>query len=170
MRTRDVGSRAPSRAVGDARVCDVEARADVSVPALPIVLLFVLVAVPVPILVAMVIMALLSPLVMPLGSDLKSKMDKAVSQQHYAEAEQYRVRLEELAEEKALAAEKEQHVSPKDSLGKVRIVIVILLVLLVRGEASSIIDFLGEVGHNYLYVVFVRARQAAGRGKPSLPT
>lgn len=48
-------------------------------------------------------------------------MDKAVSQQHYAEAEQFRVRLKELAEEKALAAEKEQHVSPKDSLGKVRI-------------------------------------------------
>lgn len=49
-------------------------------------------------------------------------MDKAVSQQHYAEAEQYRVRLKELGEEKALAAEKEQHASPvhgKDVAGKV---------------------------------------------------
>ena len=40
-------------------------------------------------------------------------MDTAVSQQRYAEAEQYRVRLEELVEEKALASEKEQHASPK---------------------------------------------------------
>ena len=113
----------------------------------------------------MVIVALLSPLLMPLDSDLKSKMDKAVSQQHYAEAEQYRVRLEELAEEKALAAEKEQHVSPKDSLGKVRIVIMILLALLVRGEASSIIGFLGEVGHNYLYVVFCSCEASRWAGK-----
>lgn len=56
-------------------------------------------------------------------SDISSRMDKAVSQQHYAEAEQFRVRLKELAEEKALAAEKEQHVSPKDSLGKVRLLL-----------------------------------------------
>lgn len=46
-------------------------------------------------------------------------MDKAVSQQHYAEAEQFRVRLTELGEEKALAAEKEQHASPKEATGKV---------------------------------------------------
>lgn len=47
-------------------------------------------------------------------------MDTAVSQQEYAKAEQYRVRLKELAEEKALATEKEQ-ASPRESTGKVRV-------------------------------------------------
>lgn len=45
-------------------------------------------------------------------SVVRSKMDTAVSQQLYAEAEQYRVRLKELAEEKTFA-------SDKDSAGKV---------------------------------------------------
>ena len=47
------------------------------------------------------------------GSELRSKMDTAASRQRYAEAEQYRFRLEELIEERALASEKEQHASPK---------------------------------------------------------
>lgn len=46
-------------------------------------------------------------------------MDEAVTEQHYAEAERYRVRLSELAEEKALAIEKDQHASAYDATGKV---------------------------------------------------
>lgn len=51
-------------------------------------------------------------------------MDAAVSAKNYAEAEHFRVRLTELAEEKALAIEKEQHSnnpsSPMDPVAKVR--------------------------------------------------
>lgn len=43
-------------------------------------------------------------------------MDAAVSQQRYAQAEQYRVKLTELQEEKTLAIEKE---ASKDPSGKV---------------------------------------------------
>lgn len=54
---------------------------------------------------------------------MRFKMDAAVSERSYAEAEQYRVRLAELAEEKTLAAEKEQHqhsgTSPLDTVAKV---------------------------------------------------
>ena len=50
-------------------------------------------------------------------------MDAAVSAKKYAEAEQYRVRLTELAEEKALAVEKESSSnnpsSPMDPVAKV---------------------------------------------------
>lgn len=50
-------------------------------------------------------------------------METAVTERKYAEAEQFRVRLTELAEEKALASEKEQHTnsssSPVDSVAKV---------------------------------------------------
>lgn len=50
-------------------------------------------------------------------------MDAAVSAKNYAAAEQYRVHLKELAEEKALAIEKEQHSnnpsSPIDPVAKV---------------------------------------------------
>ncbi len=50
-------------------------------------------------------------------------METAVTDRNYAEAEQFRVRLTELAEEKALASEKEQHTnsssSPVDSVAKV---------------------------------------------------
>lgn len=41
-------------------------------------------------------------------------MDVAVSEKRYADAEQYRVKLKELAEEKALALEQEQHTSPNN--------------------------------------------------------
>lgn len=47
-------------------------------------------------------------------SKLRSIMDVAVSEKRYADAEQYRVKLKELAEEKALALEQEQHTSPNN--------------------------------------------------------
>ncbi|CAB1106500.1 unnamed protein product [Ectocarpus sp. CCAP 1310/34] len=55
-------------------------------------------------------------------SDVRVKMDTAVSEKNYADAEKFRVRLTELAEEKALASEKEQHSnsSPQDPVAKVR--------------------------------------------------
>lgn len=50
-------------------------------------------------------------------------MEMAVSAKNYAEAEHFRVRLTELAEEKALAIEKEQHSnnpsSPLDPVAQV---------------------------------------------------
>ncbi|CAN0284164.1 unnamed protein product, partial [Ectocarpus sp. 12 AP-2014] len=55
-------------------------------------------------------------------SDVRVKMDTAVSEKNYADAEKFRVRLSELAEEKALASEKEQHSnsSPQDPVAKAR--------------------------------------------------
>lgn len=55
-------------------------------------------------------------------SEVRSKMDDAVSQRKYAEAEQHRARITELAEEKALAIEQEQSSpSPKDPSASSRV-------------------------------------------------
>ncbi|CAN0160389.1 unnamed protein product, partial [Ectocarpus sp. 6 AP-2014] len=55
-------------------------------------------------------------------SDVRVKMDTAVSEKNYADAEKFRVRLTELGEEKSLASEKEQHSnsSPQDPVAKAR--------------------------------------------------
>lgn len=48
-------------------------------------------------------------------------MDIAVTQRKYAEAEQYRARLTELADDKALALEQEQSPTPpRDAFDRVR--------------------------------------------------